>query len=172
MTDAQGTWMEAALLGQFRADVRCFPQHPRTFPRLRSSEHEFPRPGLHFAGMAPAALFAAALSLISPANAQTFSRSYKSTAEDCRAVSTPTGQRNAIGETGRAVSLAKQQEPTSRAGGSSRASSTHAAIAATRSASSVPPARDGRSPRYSCWSSRSDRAGSPSIQGPRRDIRP
>jgi hypothetical protein len=165
--------MEAALLGQFRADVRCFPVSIREpspdCARLNMSSRV---PVLHFAGMAPAALFAAALSLISPANAQTFSRSYKSTAEDCRAVSTPTGQRNAIGETGRAVSLAKQQEPTSRAGGSSRASSTHAAIAATRSASSVPPARDGRSPRYSCWSSRSDRAGSPSIRGPRRDIRP
>jgi hypothetical protein len=61
--------------------------------------------------MAPAALFAAALSLISPANAQTFSRSYKSTAEDCRVVSTPTGRRNAIGETGGADVTRRRQFP-------------------------------------------------------------
>ena len=47
-------------------------------------------PGLHLAGMAPAALFGAALSLISPANAQTFSSFYTSTApKDCRMIGKP-----------------------------------------------------------------------------------
>ncbi len=47
-------------------------------------------PGLHFAGMALAALFGVILSLISPANAQTFSSSYTSTApKDCRMIGKP-----------------------------------------------------------------------------------
>ena len=42
-------------------------------------------PGLHFAGMALAALFGVTPSLISPANAQTFGSTYTSTApKDCR----------------------------------------------------------------------------------------
>src|SRR5882757_8807987 len=47
-------------------------------------------PGLHRARMAQAALFGAALSLISPANAQTFGSSYTSTApKDCRMIGKP-----------------------------------------------------------------------------------
>ena len=47
-------------------------------------------PGLHFAGMALAALFGVILSLISPANAQTFGSSYTSTApKDCRMIGKP-----------------------------------------------------------------------------------
>ena len=47
-------------------------------------------PGSHRAGMALAALFGVALSLISPANAQTFSSSYTSTApKDCRMIGKP-----------------------------------------------------------------------------------
>ena len=46
--------------------------------------------GLHLAEMALAALFSAALSLISPANAQTFSSFYTSTApKDCRMIGKP-----------------------------------------------------------------------------------
>jgi hypothetical protein len=47
-------------------------------------------PGLHFAGMALAALFGVILSLISPANAQTFGSTYTSTApKDCRMIGKP-----------------------------------------------------------------------------------
>ena len=47
-------------------------------------------PGLHFAGMALAALFGVILSLISPANAQTFGSSDTSTApKDCRMIGKP-----------------------------------------------------------------------------------
>jgi hypothetical protein len=47
-------------------------------------------PGLHLAEMALAALFGAALTLISPANAQTFGSSYTSTApKDCRMMGKP-----------------------------------------------------------------------------------
>jgi hypothetical protein len=47
-------------------------------------------PGLHLAGMALAALFSAVLTLISPANAQTFGSSYTSTApRDCRMIGKP-----------------------------------------------------------------------------------
>jgi hypothetical protein len=47
-------------------------------------------PGLHLAGTALAALFSAALSLISPANAQTFSSFYTSTApKHCRMIGKP-----------------------------------------------------------------------------------
>jgi hypothetical protein len=47
-------------------------------------------PGLHLAGLALAARFSAALSLISPANAQTFGTSYTSTApKDCRTMGKP-----------------------------------------------------------------------------------
>ena len=49
-------------------------------------------PGWHLAGMAFAVLFGTTPGLISPANAQTFSSSYTSTApKDCRVVSAQTG---------------------------------------------------------------------------------
>ena len=77
-------------------------------------------PGLHLAGMALVALFGAALSLISPANAQTFGSSDTSTApKDCRMIGKPSeldgstarvckgkDEVKIIGASGRAVELA------------------------------------------------------------------